>query len=138
VSLSVYVIIKLGQKQERKENEELLAGQAITKKQKGSRQTKLTSAISAQKASTLPSAYGEVIQPIVPEFQEKAIKKAKAPKKSSEEKEKGEVLSYHTDALMFMFYYQVLSQKLGLKEKSVRKKMKPAAVHQRKLRKIAK
>lgn len=33
-----------------------------------------------QKASTLPSAYGEVLQPIVPEFHEKVIKKPRAAK----------------------------------------------------------
>lgn len=60
----------------------MLAGQAITKKskQKGARQTKLTSMVASQKASTLPSVYGEVIQPVVPEFQEKAVKKPRAPK----------------------------------------------------------
>ena len=60
----------------------MLAGQAITKKtkQKGARQTKLTSMMTSQKASTLPSVYGEVIQPIVPEFHEKAVKKPRAVK----------------------------------------------------------
>jgi len=70
-----------------------LAGQSITikkSKQKGGRQTKLTSMLSSQKASTLPSAYGEVIEPIVPDFQEKAVKKVR-PKKTAEEKEKGEL-----------------------------------------------
>ena len=36
--------------------------------------------VASQKASTLPSVYGEVLQPIVPEFQEKAVKKPRAPK----------------------------------------------------------
>lgn len=70
------------QKEELRENEEMLAGQAITKKskQKGARQTKLTSLVTTQKSTTLPSMYGEVIQPIVPEFQEKATKKPRAMK----------------------------------------------------------
>lgn len=37
---------------------------------------------------TSPSVYGEVIEPVVPEFQEKAAKKVR-PKKTAEEKEKG-------------------------------------------------
>lgn len=74
------------EKEEQRENEELLAGQAITKKskQKGARQTKLTSVVSAQKASTLPSVYGEVIQPIIPEFHEKAVKKPRAVKSTTD------------------------------------------------------
>lgn len=36
--------------------------------------------VASQKASTLPSVYGEVIQPVVSEFQEKAIKKPRATK----------------------------------------------------------
>lgn len=77
------IFVYIQQKEEQKENEELLAGQAITKKskQKGARQTKITSMVTSQKASTLPSAYGEVIQPIVPEFHEKVIKKPRAVKR---------------------------------------------------------
>ncbi|XP_065897461.1 DNA topoisomerase 2-alpha-like isoform X2 [Dysidea avara] len=78
------------EKQEEKEKEELMAGQAITKKsskQKGGRQTKLTSMLSSQKSATMPSAYGEVIEPVIPEFQEKVVKKVR-PKKTAEEKEK--------------------------------------------------
>ena len=75
-----------------------MAGQAITKKsskQKGGRQTKLTSMLSSQKSATMPSAYGEVIEPVVPEFQEKVVKKVR-PKKTAEEKEKSEYsLLYH-------------------------------------------
>ena len=49
--------------------EGLLAGKASTKKskQKGGRWTKL---LSSQKGTTLPSAYWEVEEPIVSEFQE--------------------------------------------------------------------